>query len=127
MLDKNEHDGPVFKMTNDPRITPIGSILRKYSIDELPQLVNILKGDMNLIGPRPPIPDEVKNYKIEYYRRFSFKPGITGLWQISGRNKIKNFEDWIALDLKYIDTWSLKNDFLIALKTVPEILKGSGK
>ena len=127
LLDKNEHLGPVFKITNDPRITWIGKLLRKYSIDELPQLINVLKGDMNLIGPRPPVPEEVKKYKTSYYRRFTFKPGITGLWQISGRNDIKDFEDWIKLDLEYIDNWSLKNDFIIALKTIPAILKGTGK
>ena len=127
LLHLNEQEGAAFKISNDPRVTKIGQILRKFSIDELPQLINVLKGEMNLIGPRPPIPSEVENYKLHYYRRFSFKPGITGLWQISGRNKIKNFEDWVKLDLEYIDNWSLTQDLIIALKTIPVILKGSGK
>ena len=127
LLHLNEQEGAAFKISNDPRVTKIGKILRKFSIDELPQLINVLKGEMNLIGPRPPIPSEVENYELHYYRRFSFKPGITGLWQISGRNKIKNFEDWVKLDLEYIDNWSLTQDLIIALKTIPVILKGSGK
>ena len=127
LLHLNEQDGAIFKMTNDPRITFVGKILRKFSIDELPQLINVIKGDMNLIGPRPPIPSEVKQYNINHYRRFSFKPGITGLWQVSGRNKIKSFEDWVKLDLEYIDNWCLLNDLKIALKTIPTVLRGTGK
>ena len=123
----NEQSGPVFKMGNDPRITSVGKWLRKYSIDELPQLYNVIKGDMNLVGPRPPIPSEVKRYKPEWHKRLNMKPGITGLWQISGRNKIVDFDDWVKLDLKYINEWSIKLDFLIILKTIPHIFRGSGQ
>ena len=127
LAEMNEQSGPVFKIENDPRITRIGKWLRKYSLDELPQLYNVIKGDMNLVGPRPPIPAEVKNYKPEWHKRLNMKPGITGLWQISGRNEIIDFEDWVKLDLKYIDQWSLKLDLLIILKTIPHIFKGSGQ
>ena len=110
--------GPVFKAKNDPRIYPFGKILRKTSIDELPQLWNVLKGDMSLIGPRPPLPSEVSSYKGWQRRRLSMRPGISGLWQVTGRNKIKNFDELTKLDLKYIDTWSLYLDFVILFKTV---------
>ena len=123
----NEQSGPVFKIGNDPRITSVGRWLRKYSIDELPQLYNVIKGDMNLVGPRPPIPSEVKRYKPEWHKRLNMKPGITGLWQISGRNEIVDFDDWVKLDLKYINEWSIKLDFLIILKTIPHIFRGSGQ
>ena len=123
----NELSGPVFKNSNDPRITPIGKYIRKYSIDELPQLFNVVYGDMNLIGPRPPIPEEVKQYKPNHMRRLSVKPGITGLWQVEGRNDIHDFDEWVKLDLQYIDNWSLWGDIKIAFKTIPTILKGSGK
>ena len=123
----NEQSGPVFKMGNDPRITSVGKWLRKYSIDELPQLYNVIKGDMNLVGPRPPIPSEVKRYKPEWHKRLNMKPGITGLWQISGRNEIVDFDDWVKLDLKYINDWSIKLYFLIILKTIPHIFRGSGQ
>ena len=123
----NEQSGPVFKMGNDPRITSVGKWLRKYSIDELPQLYNVIKGDMNLVGPRPPIPSEVKRYKPEWHKRLNMKPGITGLWQISGRNEIVDFDDWVKLDLKYINDWSIKLDFLIILKTILHIFRGSGQ
>ena len=127
LMGLNEVDGAAFKMTNDPRITSVGKFLRKFSLDELPQLINVLKGEMNLIGPRPPVPSEVEKYQLRHYRRFSFKPGITGLWQVSGRNEIKNFEDWVKLDLEYIDNWSLTKDLWIALKTIPVVFLGSGK
>ncbi len=127
LMDKNEQSGPAFKMENDPRITVIGKFLRKFSLDELPQLYNVIKGDMNLVGPRPPIISEVKQYKPEWHRRLNMKPGITGLWQVSGRNEIINFEDWVSLDLKYIDEWTLKLDIIIILKTIPRMLGGSGK
>jgi lipopolysaccharide/colanic/teichoic acid biosynthesis glycosyltransferase len=99
--------------------------LRKYSIDELPQLVNILKGEMSLVGPRPPIPDEVANYEPWQRRRLSVKPGLTCLWQVNGRNAI-DFDDWMKLDLEYIDNWSLLMDARIVARTVPTVLKGSG-
>ena len=122
----NEQSGPVFKIKNDPRLTKIGKIMRKYSIDELPQLFNILSGSMTLIGPRPPVPSEVKEYKDNHHRRLSMKPGITGLWQVSGRNTIENFDEWVNLDLEYIDNWSFMMDFRIAVKTVSTVLSGTG-
>jgi len=126
LLKYNEMKGPVFKMTNDPRVTKMGKWLRKLSLDELPQLWNVFKGDMSLVGPRPPIPSEVDNYDSLQRRRLSMRPGITCLWQISGRNKITDFKDWLKLDLKYIDSWSLWLDFKILLKTIPAVLFGIG-
>ncbi len=125
LLDSNEMDGPVFKMKNDPRITPLGRFLRRSSIDELLQLWNVLNGDMSIVGPRPPLPGEVKQYERWQRRRLSMKPGLTCLWQISGRNKI-GFKDWIKLDLQYIDNWSLLLDCKIFLKTIPVVLLGRG-
>jgi exopolysaccharide biosynthesis polyprenyl glycosylphosphotransferase len=122
----NEMSGPVFKMTNDPRVTTIGKWLRKYSIDEMPQLWNVLKGDMSLVGPRPPLPHEVENYDNWQRRRLSMRPGITCLWQISGRNEIADFKEWMKLDLEYIDKWSLGLDVKILLKTIPVVLFGIG-
>lgn len=122
----NEMDGPVFKMTNDPRVTRIGKWLRKFSIDELPQLWNVFIGDMSLVGPRPPLPHEVKNYDIWQRRRLSMRPGITCLWQMSGRSSIVNFQEWMKLDLDYIDNWSLMIDLKILFKTIPVVLLGIG-
>ena len=121
----NEMSGPVFKMARDPRRTPVGRILRKLSIDELPQLLNVIRGDMSLVGPRPPLPEEVSRYLPWQRRRLSMKPGITCLWQISGRNNL-DFDRWMALDLKYIDTWSPMLDLKILAKTVPAVLSGRG-
>ena len=121
----NEMDGPVFKLSLDPRITPIGKILRRFSIDEVPQLYNVLKGDMSLVGPRPPLPQEVERYKRWQRRRLSMKPGMTCLWQISGRNQV-GFDEWMRLDLKYIDNWSLLLDLKILIKTIPVVLLGKG-
>jgi exopolysaccharide biosynthesis polyprenyl glycosylphosphotransferase len=121
----NEMDGPVFKSSNDPRITAIGKIIRRFSIDELPQLFNVLRGDMSLVGPRPPLPKEVAHYERWQRRRLSMKPGITCLWQISGRSEV-SFDDWMKLDLTYIDNWSLLLDLKILLKTVPAVLLGRG-
>jgi exopolysaccharide biosynthesis polyprenyl glycosylphosphotransferase len=121
----NEMDGPVFKSSRDPRITTIGKIIRRFSIDELPQLYNVLRGDMSLVGPRPPLPQEVARYVRWQRRRLSMKPGITCLWQISGRNGV-SFDDWMKLDLTYIDNWSLLLDLKILLKTVPVVLLGRG-
>jgi exopolysaccharide biosynthesis polyprenyl glycosylphosphotransferase len=118
-------DGPVFKASRDPRITPIGKIIRRFSIDELPQFFNVLRGDMSIVGPRPPLPTEVAQYERWQRRRLSMKPGITCLWQISGRNDV-SFEDWMKLDLTYIDNWSLLLDLKILLKTVPVVLLGRG-
>ena len=121
----NEMDGPVFKINRDPRITKVGRILRKFSIDEIPQLLNVLKGDMSVVGPRPPLPVEVELYKVWQRRRLSLKPGITCIWQVSGRNKIQ-FEKWMEMDLEYIDRWSLWLDFKILFKTVFVVLFGYG-
>jgi exopolysaccharide biosynthesis polyprenyl glycosylphosphotransferase len=121
----NEMDGPVFKIRKDPRVTRVGSILRKLSIDELPQLINVLKGDMSLVGPRPPLLSEVDLYDWSDRRRLSIRPGITCLWQISGRNEL-TFEEWMILDRKYIDNWSIWLDLKILLMTIPVVLFGKG-
>ncbi|HOS84608.1 MAG TPA: sugar transferase [Bacteroidales bacterium] len=125
LKNKDEQSGPVFKMKDDPRITPIGKFLRKTSLDELPQFFNVIKGDMSVVGPRPPIPAEVAQYERWQLRRLSMKPGITCIWQVSGRNNIP-FERWMKLDLQYIDTWSLRLDFMIILKTIKTIIKRDG-
>jgi exopolysaccharide biosynthesis polyprenyl glycosylphosphotransferase len=119
----NLMSGPVFKARNDPRVIPIGRFLRKFSIDELPQLYNILRGDMSFVGPRPPIPQEVEKYERWQRRRLRMKPGLTCLWQVSGRNQI-DFDEWMRMDLLYIDNWSLLLDFKIFLKTIPIVLLG---
>jgi exopolysaccharide biosynthesis polyprenyl glycosylphosphotransferase len=121
----NEQAGPVFKMRNDPRITRIGRVIRKYSIDELPQLINVLRGDMSLVGPRPPVPDEVEKYEAWQRRRLSVRPGLTCIWQVSGRNQI-SFEEWMYLDMQYIDHWTLARDFNLIFKTVPVVITGRG-
>ncbi len=121
----NEMTGPVFKARRDPRLTPAGKLLRRLSIDELPQLWNVIVGDMSLVGPRPPLPDEVSRYEPWQRRRLSMKPGLTCLWQVSGRSEL-DFDRWMALDLKYIDTWSPLLDLKILLKTVPAVLSGRG-
>jgi exopolysaccharide biosynthesis polyprenyl glycosylphosphotransferase len=121
----NEMTGPVFKVRRDPRMTPVGRILRRLSIDELPQLWNVIVGDMSLVGPRPPLPEEVSRYEPWQRRRLSMKPGLTCLWQVSGRSEL-DFDRWMALDLKYIDTWSPLLDLKILLKTVPAVLSGRG-
>jgi exopolysaccharide biosynthesis polyprenyl glycosylphosphotransferase len=123
----NEMSGPVFKLTNDPRITAFGKFMRKFSIDEWPQFYNVLRGEMSLVGPRPLPVDEVKRFNdLAHRRRLSVKPGLTCLWQISGRNNVKDFKDWVRLDLEYIDNWSLWLDFKILLRTVPVVLVGNG-
>ena len=121
----NEMTGPVFKLRTDPRVTAIGRFLRKFSLDELPQLWNVLKGDMSLVGPRPPIPEEVRSYHRWHRRRLSMKPGLTCLWQVSGRNNI-DFDRWMQLDLQYIDNWSPGLDMKILLRTIPAVLSGRG-
>jgi lipopolysaccharide/colanic/teichoic acid biosynthesis glycosyltransferase len=118
--------GVVFKMKNDPRITKVGRHLRKFSLDELPQLFSVLKGDMSLVGPRPPLVTELKKFKSWHRRKLSVKPGITCLWQCSGRNNITDFDDWVLMDLQYIDHWSIWLDFKILLKTIPAVLTGRG-
>ena len=119
---KNIMKGPAFKLEKDPRITPLGYFLRRTSIDETPQFWNVLKGEMSLVGPRPPIPEEVERYTGWQRRRLSMKPGITGLWQIKGRSKITNFDEWAELDLEYIDTWSLWLDLRIFINTIWVVL-----
>jgi exopolysaccharide biosynthesis polyprenyl glycosylphosphotransferase len=123
----NEMSGPVFKVTNDPRITPFGKWLRKWSLDELPQLFNVLRGEMSLVGPRPLPVDEVKRFSdLAHRRRLSVKPGLTCLWQIKGRNQIADFKEWVRLDLEYIDNWSIWLDVKILLLTPPAVLRGTG-
>jgi len=123
---QNEVAGPVFKMKKDPRITPIGKWLRRSSMDELPQLLNVLKGDMSLVGPRPLPVRDYEGFNEDWQRRrFSIKPGITCLWQVNGRSGI-SFDQWMLLDLQYMDEWSLWLDLKILAKTVPAVLKGAG-
>jgi exopolysaccharide biosynthesis polyprenyl glycosylphosphotransferase len=123
----NEMRGPVFKVTNDPRITPLGKFLRRYSLDELPQLFNVLRDEMSLVGPRPLPVDEVRRFNdMAHRRRLSVKPGITCLWQVKGRNQISDFQDWVRLDLEYIDNWSLWLDIKILLRTIPAVFVATG-
>lgn len=126
LMSQNEVKGLMFKMDNDPRITKVGQFIRKTSIDELPQFFNVLKGDMSLVGTRPPTVDEFEQYNIYYRRRLSITPGLTGMWQVSGRSNIKDFDDVVKLDLKYIDEWSLKQDLKILLQTIVVVFLGKG-
>jgi len=121
----NDTDGELFKMRQDPRITPVGRFLRKYSLDELPQLMNVLKGDMSLVGPRPPLAREVAGYPDDMRRRLVVKPGLTGLWQVSGRSDL-SWEESIRLDLTYVENWSLAMDLAILARTVSAVLRSSG-
>ena len=123
--EKNEADGPVFKIKDDPRITKVGKFIRKYSIDELMQLVNVFKGDMSVVGPRPALPNEVAEYDTYAMQRLQVKPGLSCYWQISGRSNL-GFEEWMQLDMKYIHNMSLLTDAKIILLTVPAVLKGNG-
>lgn len=126
LLDMNESDGPTFKIENDPRITKIGRILRKTSLDELPQFYNVIKGEMAVVGPRPPLLREVQQYERSQLRRLSMKPGITCKWQVWGRNKV-SFKEWMRMDLDYIDHWSLALDIKIMFATIGVILKANGQ
>jgi exopolysaccharide biosynthesis polyprenyl glycosylphosphotransferase len=126
LMQTNEMEGVAFKMKNDPRITKLGHFLRKYSLDELPQLWSVLKGDMAVVGPRPQVKSEAKRFESWHRRKLSVKPGLTCLWQISGRSTISSFDEWVRLDLAYIDNWSLWLDFKILVKTVPAVLSGRG-
>jgi lipopolysaccharide/colanic/teichoic acid biosynthesis glycosyltransferase len=116
LIELNEQNGPVFKITADPRVTRVGMFLRKTSFDELPQFLNVLRGEMSVVGPRPPIPSEVEKYKRWQKRRLSMKPGITCTWQVTGRNNIP-FDEWMKLDMEYIDNWSFSQDMILVLKT----------
>lgn len=125
LMHLNEASGPVFKIKADPRVTPIGAFIRKMSIDEFPQFINVLKGEMSIVGPRPPIPSEVDQYGDHERQRLAIHPGITCLWQIGGRSNV-TFERWVELDLEYIETMSFWKDITIVLKTIPAVLKSSG-
>jgi len=125
LLEKNEKDGPIFKIKDDPRITPIGRFLRNYSLDELPQLFSVIKGEMSLVGPRPPLAREVEQYDARAAQRLTVKPGITCYWQVMGRSDL-SFEEWIALDLKYIEDMSFWLDLQIILRTPLAVLRGKG-
>jgi lipopolysaccharide/colanic/teichoic acid biosynthesis glycosyltransferase len=126
LLHLNERKGPAFKMSQDPRVTRVGRWLRKYSLDELPQLWSVLVGDMSLVGPRPPSPIEYRDFELWQMRKLSVKPGLTCLWQIHGRSTVTDFSDWARLDLRYIDNWSLWQDFAILLQTPAVIVRGTG-
>jgi len=126
LLHLNEMTGPVFKMKNDPRVTRVGRLLRKYSLDELPQLLSVLLGDMSLVGPRPSAPHEFVRFRLDQCLKLAVRPGITCLWQVSGRSAIRDFDDWIALDMQYIARWSLWLDLEILARTVPTVLRGRG-
>lgn len=123
----NEMSGPVFKLTNDPRVTKFGAWMRRHSLDELPQLYSVLVGNMSLVGPRPPLVIEYAQFTDYQKLKLAIKPGMTCLWQISGRNKIRDFDDWVRLDLEYIRRWSLTLDLWILWKTTGEVLGGTGK
>jgi lipopolysaccharide/colanic/teichoic acid biosynthesis glycosyltransferase len=125
--ERNEMKGPVFKLTHDPRITPVGMWMRRYSLDELPQFYSVVKGDMSLVGPRPPLVTEYERFTKYQRQKLAVKPGITCLWQVSGRNRVRDFDEWVRLDLEYIRNWSLMLDLKILLKTVGEVFIGSGK
>lgn len=124
LLEKNETNTGMFKLFNDPRVTQVGRFIRKYSIDELPQLFNVLKGDMSLVGPRPPIDRELKHYESWHYLRFNTLPGLTGIWQVSGRSRIKEFDTVVKMDFRYIKEWNFLLDIKLLLKTLPVVFGG---
>ena len=126
LLAQNEMDGLMFKMEDDPRVTKVGKFIRKTSIDELPQFYNILIGDMSLVGTRPPTVDEFEKYNLNYRRRLSITPGLTGMWQVNGRSNVLSFDEVVKYDLEYIDNWSLRLDFKILLQTVGVVLFRKG-
>jgi lipopolysaccharide/colanic/teichoic acid biosynthesis glycosyltransferase len=123
----NEMRGPAFKMTGDPRVTKVGHWMRRYSLDELPQLYSVLRGDMSLVGPRPPLVTEYADFTDFQKQKLAVKPGITCLWQVGGRNRVSDFDEWVRLDLEYIRNWSLYLDMKILLRTAKEVLGASGK
>jgi lipopolysaccharide/colanic/teichoic acid biosynthesis glycosyltransferase len=122
---QDQGNGVLFKMRNDPRITRVGAFLRKYSLDELPQLINVACGDMSLVGPRPPLPNEVAGYDSDAVRRLRVRPGMTGLWQVSGRSDL-SWEESLRLDLRYVDNWSIGMDLTILWRTARAVAQGSG-
>jgi lipopolysaccharide/colanic/teichoic acid biosynthesis glycosyltransferase len=126
LMHQNEMTGPVFKIKNDPRVTPLGRYLRKYSLNELPQLWNVFKGDMSLVGPRPALPSELERYEFWHKRKLSFNAGLTCLWQVRGRNQISDFDEWVRMDLEYIEKWSLWLDMKILARTALVVVMGSG-
>jgi lipopolysaccharide/colanic/teichoic acid biosynthesis glycosyltransferase len=126
LLARNEMRGPVFKIRDDPRIIPVGKLLRRFHIDELPQFWDVFRGKMSLVGARPPTPSEVELYEPHHFRRLRMKPGLTGLWQLYGNSHVNDFEEIVSLDCRYIDNWSLWLDLKILLKTLPRIAKGNG-
>jgi lipopolysaccharide/colanic/teichoic acid biosynthesis glycosyltransferase len=125
LADEDDGNGVLFKKKADPRVTPVGRFLRRYSLDELPQLINVVRGEMSLVGPRPPLPREVDRYGIDMRRRFLVKPGLTGLWQVSGRSDL-SWEESVRLDVRYVENWSLAVDVMILCRTVMVVLRGSG-
>jgi len=125
LQDRSEGQGPLFKMGDDPRITPIGVKLRRYSLDELPQLINVLRGQMSLVGPRPPLPSEVENYSQDVRRRLLVRPGMTGLWQINGRSDL-SWDESVRFDLYYVENWSVMSDLMILWRTGRAVLRASG-
>lgn len=126
LLQQNEMSGPVFKMKDDPRVTRFGRILRKTSIDELPQLWSVLKGELSLVGPRPPLQSEYLHFTLQQRQKLAVKPGITCLWQVNGRNVVAEFDQWLAMDLEYIQNWTLWLDVKVLLATIPAVLRGVG-
>jgi lipopolysaccharide/colanic/teichoic acid biosynthesis glycosyltransferase len=125
LASRSTGNGVLFKLADDPRVTQLGRLLRRYSLDELPQLVNVLRGDMSLVGPRPPLPAEVAHYGVEMRRRFVVKPGLTGLWQVSGRSDL-SWEDSVRIDVHYVENWSLFLDLMIIWRTFGAVLRGYG-
>jgi lipopolysaccharide/colanic/teichoic acid biosynthesis glycosyltransferase len=121
----NDRNDVLFKKKDDPRITGVGKVMRRYSLDELPQLINVIRGDMSLVGPRPPLPTEVERYGFDMHRRFLVKPGLTGLWQVSGRSDL-SWDDSVRVDIRYVENWSLTFDFMILWKTLGAVVRGSG-
>jgi lipopolysaccharide/colanic/teichoic acid biosynthesis glycosyltransferase len=126
LRERNEMEGPLFKLQDDPRVTRVGRWLRKLSLDELPQLFNVLLGEMSLVGPRPPLRDEVELFQPWHLVKFAVRPGITGLWQVSGRNNVRRFDEVIVLDLRYIAEWSLALDLRVLAWTIPACLRREG-
>jgi lipopolysaccharide/colanic/teichoic acid biosynthesis glycosyltransferase len=123
--ERNEASGPLFKIKGDPRVTAVGRILRKFSLDEVPQLINVLLGEMSLVGPRPPLPSETESYSEYHWRRMEVTPGMTGLWQVSGRSDL-SFEEMVRLDLFYIENWSVGFDISMMFRTIPAVLSTEG-